>query len=189
MALTHELRSSQLCEALYGWHDSRPYRLGKSLALHELRALPLAASKKAALACSRGPSRRSLEITLVGDQLQQVILRHPLVPLPLPDVMPESALERSERIIKMWRRQTFISCWSASDYESHALWRVYCNSTEGVAVQTTLARLRESVGGLRVDRISYQIPGSSKQTPTLYDLVTKKRPMFSYEQEVRVVLT
>lgn len=36
-------------------------------------------------------------------------------------------------------------------------------------------------------RVAYEIPGMRKQTPTLVDLVTKKRPMFAYEQEVRVV--
>lgn len=129
------------------------------------------------------------EITLAGDQLEHVISHHPPLTLPLPEVMPETAMQRSERIITMWRRQTFVNCWSASDYESHALWRIYCRSTEGVVLQTTLAVLRESVGELPVHRVAYQIPGSSRRTPTLADLVAKKRPMFAYEQEVRVVLS
>src|SRR5207302_9017444 len=58
----------------------------------------------------------------------------------------------------------------------------------GVAIQTTFARLRESVGGLPVRRVTYETPGSRRQTPTHSDLVTKKRPMFAYEHEVRVVL-
>lgn len=129
------------------------------------------------------------EISLAGDQLEHVISRHPPVTLPLPDVMPETAMQRSERIITMWRRQTFVNCWSASDYESHALWRIYCRSSEGVALQTTLAALQESVGQLPVYRVAYQIPGSGRRTPTLADLVAKKRPMFAYEREVRVVFS
>jgi hypothetical protein len=35
--------------------------------------------------------------------------------------------------------------------------------------------------------VIYEIPGSQRKTPTLIDLVSKKRPMFAYEQEVRVV--
>lgn len=31
------------------------------------------------------------------------------------------------------------------------------------------------------------MPGSNKETPTHTDLVTKKRPMFKYEDEVRIV--
>ena len=129
------------------------------------------------------------EISLAGDQLAHVISRHPIAPLQSQHVTRETAIQRPDRIIRMWRRRTFVSCWSASEHESHALWSIYCRSIEGVAVQTTLARLRESVGGLPVYRVTYQIPGSRKQTPTLPDLVAKKRPMFAYEQEVRVVLS
>jgi hypothetical protein len=128
------------------------------------------------------------EISLAGDQLQYVISHAPITTLPLPKVKPETAIERAKRIIPLWRRQIFVNCWSNSGHESHALWRVYCGSPEGVAIQTTLAKLRASVGNLSVLKVSYEIPGSRKQTPTRLDLVTKKRPMFAYEQEVRIVL-
>jgi len=88
----------------------------------------------------------------------------------------------------MWRRQIFVNCWSVSDHESHALWRIYCPTGEGVALQSTFAKLRQSVSGILLYRITYEIPGSSKRNPTPIDLATKKRPMFAYEQEVRVVL-
>lgn len=127
------------------------------------------------------------EISLAGDQLEHVISHHPFIPLPLSDVVPETAMQRSKRIINMWRQQTFINCWSALDHESHALWRIYCPSSEGVAIQTTIAKLQASVGDLPVYRVVYEIPGSRKQTPTRNDLMTKKRPMFVYEQEVRIV--
>jgi hypothetical protein len=127
------------------------------------------------------------EIALAGDQLAHVIARHPISPLPLSGERPEPVMTRSKRIIAAWRNTTFVNCWSASDYESHALWRVYCGANEGIALQTTFGRLRESVGGLPVYRVTYEIPGSRKQTPTLIDLVTKKRPMFAYEHEVRIV--
>ena len=87
----------------------------------------------------------------------------------------------------MWRQQTFINCWSASDHESHALWRIYCSSFEGVAIQTTLAKLKATVGGLQVYPVVYEIPGDRRQTPTHIDLSTKKRPMFAYENEVRII--
>jgi hypothetical protein len=76
-----------------------------------------------------------------------------------------------------------------SDHESHALWRVYCGSPEGVAIQTTLPKLQASIGKIPVLKVSYEIPGSRKQTPTRLELGTKKRPMFAYEQEVRILST
>jgi hypothetical protein len=125
------------------------------------------------------------EISLAGSQLEHVISRHPITPIG--EKRRETAIQRAERINKLWRQNIFISCWSASEDESHALWRIYCRSTDGVAIQTTVARLRESVGELLLCRVTYETPGTRRQTPTLVDLVTKKRPMFAYEQEVRVV--
>jgi len=58
---------------------------------------------------------------------------------------------------------------------------------EGVAIQTTIGRLRESVGGLPLYQVTYGIPGATARTPTREDLMTKKRPMFEYEHEVRIV--
>jgi hypothetical protein len=127
------------------------------------------------------------EISLANNQLEHVISRHPITPITEGIRPRENAMQRSVRINKLWRQRTFVSCWNASDHESHALWRIYCGSSDGVALQTTFDRLRESVGGLPVYRVAYEIPGMRKQTPTLVDLVTKKRPMFAYEQEVRVV--
>lgn len=88
----------------------------------------------------------------------------------------------------LWRQTTFVSCWSASDHELHALWRIYCGATEGVAIQTTFGRLRESAGGIPLYQITYGTPGSKKQTPARLDLVTKKRSMFEYEHEVQLVI-
>lgn len=127
------------------------------------------------------------EIALAGEQLAYVISRHPPTTLPLSDGKKEAAMEQVRRIIPMWRQKTFVSCWNCSEDESYALWRVYCGPTEGVAIQTTLGRLRNSVVALPVHRITYDTPGSKKQTPTLIDFATRKRRMFAYEQEVRIV--
>jgi hypothetical protein len=43
------------------------------------------------------------------------------------------------------------------------------------------------MAGLPVYPVSYAVPGAKRQTPTREDLVTKKRLMFEYEREVRVV--
>jgi hypothetical protein len=126
------------------------------------------------------------EIALVGEQLNFVISRHPTRDI-FSKQPHESAEERSARIIKLWRRTTFVNCWSMSEHESHALWRIYCRSAEGVALQPTLAKLNDSVAGLPVLQVTYEIPGLARRTPTINDLVTKKRPMFAYEREVRIV--
>ena len=89
------------------------------------------------------------EIALTGDQLAFVIARHPIQPIDDPRPR-ETAQQRIARIMPLWRRSTFANCWSKSEHESHALWRIYCDSVEGIAVQTTFSKLKGSVGSLTV---------------------------------------
>jgi hypothetical protein len=155
------------------------------VALHELFAVRVASAEKVALAVPRGSSWRS-----VGD----FPCRRPTsaCDFPPPDYADwkpegEKAIPRAKRIIQQWRQDTFVNCWNFSDHESRALWRIYRGSADGVAIQTTFGKLRQSVGELPVYKVTYDIPGSRGQTPDLIDLVTKKRPMFAYEREARIV--
>jgi hypothetical protein len=129
------------------------------------------------------------EMALAGDQLQHVIQRHPPPRLPLSSKPIESAMERAMRIIPQWRKTTFVNCWRASEHESHALWRIYCGATEGVALETNYDKLVASLTGPTLFQVSYETPGNAKRTPTREDLITKKRPAFEYEQEFRILLT
>ncbi len=54
-------------------------------------------------------------------------------------------------------------------------------------LQTTYEKLNSIKAQHSLYPVTYPIPGSNKKTPTHKDLVTKKRPMFSYEEEVRIV--
>jgi hypothetical protein len=128
------------------------------------------------------------EIAITGEQLAHVISRHLIPPISEPSPR-ESAMARAERINAQWRENTYVNCWCASEHESHALWRIYCGPTEGVAIQTTLGKLKLSIGKLPVLPIVYGALGSEPRTPTLIDLATRKRPMYEYEHEVRVVVT
>ena len=127
------------------------------------------------------------EIALAGEQLESVIRRHPISPLPLTGKSIETAMERVARIIPAWREVTFVNCWNVSEHESHALWRIYCGETEGIAIKSTLGKLRDSSGGVPIYPVEYRTPGTNIGTPTLIGLVTQKRPMFEYEREVRLV--
>lgn len=121
------------------------------------------------------------EVMLDGPQLNTIINKRPT------SVSAEAARDRAAKIVTTLRKQTFINCWTASEHESHALWRIYCPSPEGVAIQTTLDRLRKSVG-LPVLEVKYGPHGADGTTPDVGRLVAQKRPMFAYEQEVRIVL-
>lgn len=121
------------------------------------------------------------EVMPYSSQLNTIINNRP------PSLSAEEALDQAAKIIKAQRKQTFINCWTASEHESHALWRIFCPSPEGVAIQTTLDRLKKSIQ-LPVLEVTYDLHNSDGNPPDVIKLVTQKRPMFSYEQEVRVVL-
>jgi hypothetical protein len=94
-----------------------------------------------------------------------------------------------ETIVNNWRTRTFVSCWTAQPQESHALWRIYCGATEGVAIQATLARLKLSTSGIPVERMIYRDPETRpiNENIALTELAIEKRPMFAYEHEVRII--
>lgn len=100
----------------------------------------------------------------------------------------EDALAAIKDIITTYRKNTFISCWNVSEHESNALWRIYCPTFEGVAIQTTLDRLKRSVMPLEVREVTYSPENRFSNPEDIAKLVTQKRPMFAYEQEVRVIL-
>jgi hypothetical protein len=121
------------------------------------------------------------EVTFDTPQLNTIINRRPLTD------SAAAATARAAPTISALRRRTFVNCWSAGEHESHALWKVFCPSSEGVAIQTTLARLRESLP-LPVLEVEYGPHGSDGTSPDVRRLVAQKRPMFAYEREVRIVL-
>ena len=83
------------------------------------------------------------EMALDGKPLDKIISRHPISPVG--EGVKETAIERTKRIMPLWRQQTFVSCWTVSESESHALWQIYCGNKEGVAIQTTYDRLKNSL--------------------------------------------
>jgi len=91
------------------------------------------------------------------------------------------------------RTQTALNCWHANEHESAAMWKVYLKSDEGVAIQSTVRRLRDCFDNdptvlVFVGLVQYadydeeQIPWGNAFMPLLY-----KRASFKHEQELRAV--
>lgn len=87
------------------------------------------------------------------------------------------------------RSSTYVSCWSQGP-ESEAMWRLYCEGQEGVAMVTTLGKLRASLAETEVlispvRYIDYQresLPGRD-----YIQQLVHKRIAFVHEREVRVI--
>jgi len=89
-------------------------------------------------------------------------------------------------IVKNLLKKTFVNCWSASEHESYALWKIFCPSSEGIAIQTTLGRLKASTGN-HVWEVTYRPHEDENLLSDPFKLATQKRPMFDYEKEVRII--
>jgi len=86
---------------------------------------------------------------------------------------------------------TFVCCWHGNEQESEAMWRLYCGSGHGIAIQSTYDRLVETVKEQLevyvgcVKYIDYEhewFPDANAFHPVMH-----KRLAFAHEREVRLV--
>ena len=93
---------------------------------------------------------------------------------------------------KSKRKNIVISSWHANSYESYAMWQVFTKNNEGLAIQSTVGRLKKSLTEPKanqyigeVNYIDYKkehIPFDDDFFPFLF-----KRKSFQYENEIRVI--
>ena len=94
---------------------------------------------------------------------------------------------------KTHREKVAISSWHINEYESFAMWQIFTQNSEGLAIQSTIGRLEDSLVQEKnfkqhigeVNYIDYKkeyIPFDDMFFPFLF-----KRKSFQYEREVRVI--
>jgi hypothetical protein len=94
---------------------------------------------------------------------------------------------------KTHREKVAISSWHINEYESFAMWQIFTQNSEGLAIQSTIGRLQNAlipennykqfIG--EVNYIDYKkeyIPFDDMFFPFLF-----KRKSFQYEREVRII--
>ncbi|NJM79180.1 MAG: DUF2971 domain-containing protein [Flavobacterium sp.] len=94
---------------------------------------------------------------------------------------------------KSHRERVVISSWHANEYESFAMWQIFTKNNEGLAIQSTIGRLKEALKAEKhfeqyigeVNYIDYKkeyIPFEDTFFPFLF-----KRKSFQYEREIRII--
>ena len=94
---------------------------------------------------------------------------------------------------KAQRENVVVSSWHINEYESYAMWQIFTQNNEGLAIQSTVGRLEEAlspekkyeqqIGAVRyIDYKKEYIPFDDKFFPFLF-----KRKSFQYEREVRII--
>lgn len=94
---------------------------------------------------------------------------------------------------KSHREKVVVSSWHINEYESFAMWQIFTQNSEGLAIQSTIGRLQNALEVEKdtqqyigeVNYIDYKkeyIPFEDTFFPFLF-----KRKSFQYEREVRVL--
>jgi hypothetical protein len=90
------------------------------------------------------------------------------------------------------REKYYVSCWSALDAESYALWKIYLGGEKiGFAIRTDVRRLRNAILKMNPNIQMFEglidYAGHFKQTDKVDgDLIYKKKKYYEFESEYRL---
>lgn len=113
-----------------------------------------------------------------------------LRPIVYKDRIPAEVLGRGAHDAERSKQWTYINCWHMNEYESAAMWKLYAQANEAVAIQSTFKLLQESLPdnvylGV-VNYIDYEtewLPEGNTFWPYVH-----KRKAFEHERELRGVI-
>ena len=86
-----------------------------------------------------------------------------------------------------------VQCWHINEDESYAMWKIYTNSGQGIAIESTVGRLKESLRSSShnvtvkpIRYVNFENASIDKNVPL--DILYVKRSVFAYEQELRAMV-
>lgn len=107
--------------------------------------------------------------------------------------MPPEAIDQLLQAVEIQRHQMYISCWFVSEHESAAMWKLYLQSPEGIAIRSDHDALGRALDAsplrARTSSVTYidydktPIPFGNLFFPFLH-----KRLSFAHENELRAVV-
>ena len=109
------------------------------------------------------------------------------------EMQGQNALRKLRLQTDIFKHLNFFNCWHMNDGESDAMWKIYSHSSEGVAIQSTVGRLMESLqetlDTVYMGQITYRhpiIPDQPESRLSSFSDYMFKRPAFRHENEVRL---
>jgi len=90
---------------------------------------------------------------------------------------------------------SYVTCWNVSTHESYHMWKLYCNHHNGIAIKSTIGRLKSSLGqnknysvlGGLVEYLDYENQMPVRGDNLLTHVYCKSMP-YSFENEFRLCL-
>jgi hypothetical protein len=148
-------------------------------------------------------------LELLGDPFEaafpasQSVMDRILALLPPGEVPPGSTVSFHGSVDRAWestRKWMYCSCWHAGGHESAGMWRLYAQSSEAIAIKSTVERLRglaENPGKptpgflsprkIHIGMVDYIDFETDRIPPDFLSRAFRKRKSFEHEKEVRAV--
>jgi Protein of unknown function (DUF2971) len=94
---------------------------------------------------------------------------------------------------RIYIKLTVINCWHLNEYESDAMWKLYTQNGEGIAIQSTVGRLTSSLNKYKFDpvdifRVEYRDYKKVEIPEGTLSPYFHKRKSFEHEKELRAVI-
>lgn len=110
-----------------------------------------------------------------------------------PDILLDYNAHREQYInkFKILLEYVAISCWHMNEVESAAMWDLYLNSHEGLAIKTSIERLSDSLRGhnnLFLGKVQYIDFLKDMASRNIFEALFYKRKSFEHEHELRVIV-
>lgn len=107
-------------------------------------------------------------------------------------------LEGKDGLINEFKKSYFISCWHLAEHESVAMWKIYSSEHAGIAIKTTIGKLKKSLTDenqqIHIGEVEYIDDHSSHKEHHISNIhwgglsqACIKRRSFEYEKEVRLI--
>ncbi|EGR3395404.1 DUF2971 domain-containing protein [Vibrio parahaemolyticus] len=122
--------------------------------------------------------------------IEELVLRHPKIE------DREDYRRRMKILYKNQfhiRKRVAINCWHRNEFESEAMWKLYVPSNEGVAIKTTVGRLKDAMSDseevIQIADVVYKDYNDIVFSPNnLFTPFITKRKSFEHENEVRAYI-
>jgi hypothetical protein len=106
---------------------------------------------------------------------------------------PPEISDHALQLMEQMRREMFISCWNIGEHESAAMWKLYLQSPEGIAIKTDYETFTTSLTAsplnIRTTKVKYVDYESTYITfGNVFSPFTHKRLSFAHENELRAMI-
>lgn len=94
---------------------------------------------------------------------------------------------------RLFVKITVVNCWHLNDHESDAMWKLYLQGNEGIAIQSTVGRLRSSLEDyeqdvIHIGKVAYVDYDDERIPDDTLSPYFHKRRSFEHEKEFRAVI-